>query len=369
MARVVVRLMLVLAVVTTGSALACSKVDSITGCEPSAGVTPSCGFHNPEDLAWLPGNAWIAVSQYSVGGEPGSLVAHRLSDQRTVELFPLAPEESDLSSDAPSEGWGASDCPGPPERSVFSPHGIDIDLAARETPALAVVNHGGRESIELFEIGFALGAPALGWRGCIVLPDGVMANDVAFLPERGLVVTNMMPPPEGVAALGSVVRMALGRNTGSILVWRSAEGWSEVAGSQGSAPNGVAVSRDGREIYFTEWSGRRLVWISLSDEARRRQVDLAFMPDNITWSRDGRLLVAGQVARLGEVLACGQLEDGTCALPFSVVVADPVSLDTRVVIDHDATATGAASVALDVGGEIVIGTFAGDRIARADFPD
>ena len=49
----------------------------------------------------------------------------------------------------------------------------------------------------------------------------------------------------------------------------------------------------------------------------------------------------------------------------SVYRVEPASLDAQLVLEHPATAQGAGTVALEVGDEIFIGTFDGDRIARA----
>ena len=99
----------------------------------------------------------------------------------------------------------------------------------------------------------------------------------------------------------------------------------------------------------------------------RDVVAMPHHPDNLTWTRDGHLLATGQSGRIGDVLACGETEEGTCALPLSVVLLEPGSLDTSVVLEHAATAHGAGTVALEVGREIFIGTFDGDRVARASF--
>jgi hypothetical protein len=99
----------------------------------------------------------------------------------------------------------------------------------------------------------------------------------------------------------------------------------------------------------------------------RDHVELNHHPDNLTWTRDGQLLVTGQIGPIGELLGCGDLEEGTCAVPFSVLLVDPGTLDVQTVIEHPATAHGAASVALEIGDEILIGTFAGDRLGRAAF--
>jgi hypothetical protein len=336
--------------------------EPIVGCEPADGLTPVCGFENPEDLAPLPGGSWIIVSQFpGAGNVGGSLVAYRIVDGRKLVLFPDPDEVSSIGS----ASWGSPDCPGPPDEASFSPHGLDVDLGEYR---LAVVNHGEREAVEFFEMGHSPRGPALVWRGCTPIPDDVFANDVALLPDGGFLLTRMLARG-GAAQLFSVIGLMAGLDTGHVLEWHPEAGFREVPESHGSGPNGVVVSPDGREIYFTEWTGPRLVRLR-RDEAgqviERKQVDLPHHPDNITWTRDGLLLVAGQVGAVGELLACNGTE-GTCPVPFSVVLVNPGTLDVTLVLEHPATAQGAASVALEVGDEIFIGTYDGDRIARAPF--
>jgi hypothetical protein len=347
--------------------LACGSPEAIVDCAAADGLTPICGFLNPEDLALLPGGAWVAVSQFGGDGVPGSLVAFRNSDDSRRTLYPHG--DDDLSSATPSAGWGDAACSGPPDASVFTPHGLDVLRRKGQLPLLAVVNHGGREAVELFEVAYARGGPALAWRGCVPLPDDVWLNDVVLLPDGSLMATHMFAPLDDFEGAADLVRMFTGGDTGEVLAWRADTGWVPVPGTQGATPNGIAVSPDGLDLYFAEWSAGRLARVRLSadDASRRSVIELPHLPDNLSWTRDGHLLVTGQAGPLGDVLACGQLESGTCALAFSVVRVEPATLETELLLSHPGTATGAASSTLQVGDELLIGTFAGDRIARAQY--
>ncbi len=339
-----------------------SEAPLLTACDPVGAVTPYCGFSNPEDLVAVAGSHWLLVSEYAEPDESGAIVAFRTADGEQRQLFPDGPDAGLLGSDAPAPGWGDPACPGPPDPEAFEPHGIDAKSPRNESAALAVVNHG-RETIDLFEVGYAAGGPALGWRGCVPLPDGVWANDVAFHPDGGLVFTNMLPGPSGFDAVRSGLMMMVGGDTGNLMRWHPSTGVVAIEGSEGSGPNGVAVSEDGREIFFAEWGAGRLVRLRPDGEPRRAEIEVPHLPDNLSWARDGRLLVAGQAARLGDVIGCADVDAGTCGLAYSVVAVDPTSLETEVVFESDGAATGAVSSALDAGGQLYLGTFAGDRIA------
>jgi hypothetical protein len=334
----------------------------LTDCTPADGVIPICGFQNPEDLALLPGGKWLIVSQMEKpGGSPGSLAGLRVADGEVVDLF-----SAEAGTATPAAGWGADDCPGPPDPAAFAPHGIDVHEAPGEALRLAVVNHGSREAIELFEVATQAGRPALTWRGCVPIPPAVWPNDVVALDGGALMVTKMTPTGEMPAVLPSVLRILLGWETGGVYQWRPGAGWSEIEGGRGSAPNGIAVNAATGEIYFSEWGGRRLTRLRprVGGDWQRDSVELPHHPDNLSWSPSGTLLVAGQSGGVGDAIACGSVEGGTCAMPFSIVEVDPRSLEIRVLLDHPGTATGAASSVVALDGELFIGTFSGDRIGR-----
>jgi hypothetical protein len=87
-------------------------------------------------------------------------------------------------------------------------------------------------------------------------------------------------------------------------------------------------------------------------------------PDNVTWGDDGRLLVASHTAGLREMMACAGIEKGACGFEFQIVSLDPTTLESRVVFAHGGPPMGAGTVAVQVGPDLYVGSFAGDRIAR-----
>jgi len=342
-------------------------ITPLTTCEAADGVEVSCGFQNPEDLARLPGSNWLVVSEMPGRTEEtgaGSLVAWRPSDDRRQVLFPLA--DPPAVADA---AWGDPACPGPPDPAVFAPHGVDVLPQNSGDTLLAVVNHGGREAVELFAFDWGPSGPRVTWKGCLVAPPDVWPNDVALQPNGELIVSNMISGTEGVAAIVSLGRMLLGFDTGSVLSWKPGTGWRQVEGTRGSAPNGVAVTPDGSEVYFAEWGRERLVQVLRDGTSTptRRFVALPHHPDNLSWTADGRLLAAGQVGDWSELIACGQVEEGTCSVPFSVVRIEPATLESEVILDHPGTATGGVSSALVLGDTMYVGTFAGDRVGSAPY--
>lgn len=352
------------AIATAALLLGCGSVEPITDCRSERGISPICGLHNPEDLALLPDGRLI-ISQMSALGDPqpGSVARLDPDTGRLVSLFPRGGAGAEPEPAALAPGWGASDCPGPPG-AEFSPHGID--LAARPDGALQllVVNHGGRESIELFEVASRPGGFELEWRGCAVPGDPHLLNDVAALPDGGFVTTHMLPRSGRLGGLYHGLRGMLGFDTGYVLEWSEAEGFRELEGSSGAMPNGIAVSRDGRHVFVNLYAGGELRRIARDGSEPPLAIEVA-APDNLTWTPDGRLLVASHRGTLREMLGCGGIETGACPMAFAILSVDPDSLTAEVVFENAGPPMGAGTAAVQRGEELFIGSFAGDRLIRS----
>ncbi len=87
-------------------------------------------------------------------------------------------------------------------------------------------------------------------------------------------------------------------------------------------------------------------------------------PDNLTWRDDGLLLVASHPASLGDMMTCMRGVEGSCPFEFQIVALDPQTMTGEPILSNAGPPMGAGTVALQVGQELFIGTFAGDRIAR-----
>ncbi len=347
------------------------ETKSLTACEPADGVDPVCGFTNPEDLALLPGGSWLAVSQMPKGldasAATGSVIAWRPSDDRRAMLFP--PPAGTAASVGTGPSWGDPACAGPPAPEDFGAHGIDVIRLDSGETALAVVAHGTRETIQFFEFDWTADGPRASWKGCVETPEGVWPNDVALRPNGEIVVSKMMSAGSSATGVLEAVRMIFGMDTGYVLSWAPGAGWNEIEGTRGAAPNGVAITPDGGEVFFAEWRGQRLVRVRRGEggQVEVDAVSLSSYPDNLSWTPDGRLLVAGQVGDWSELIGCAQIEEGNCAAGFEVVRVDPSTLRTEVILDHPGTATGGVSSALVMGDELYVGTFSGDRVARVPY--
>jgi hypothetical protein len=294
------------------------------------------------------------------GSTPGALVFFDPASEAIAKAFPRPGSDDAVAK----HGWGDPACADPPG-AAFSPHGLDLARRPDGALALLVVNHGGREAVELFQVSDTAGAPAVEWRGCVRAPEGAMLNDVAGLPDGGFVATWFLSKahPTRDSLLGLI-----GFSTGHVLEWQAGAGWKKVPNSDAALPNGIAVSPDGESLF---------VDVYLSDEVRkiaRRSGELLGSvevpsPDNLNWTPDGKLLVASHNAPINEVMACGELEKGQCPFHFAIMLLDPEEMRATAVYENAGPPMGAGTSAIRVGDEIIVGTFAGDRLLRAKLPD
>ena len=348
-----------------------SSVSAVVACEPEGRARPICGFQNPEDLVALPGGEAILVSEYGAmsGEKPGLLSLFTLEDEQRRVLFRGGDAEGALST------WGDAACPGPPP-PAFSPHGIHLsrrsdgvsrrsDGVSRRSDGalqLLVVQHGGRESVEFFEV-LGRGTDfSLRWRGCALAPGRSWLNSVAALPGGGFVATSMMDRLSEGEDLSAA--FAEGVATGYVVTWDPESGFGRLASSEGAMPNGIEVSADGRLVFLNssgEGKVRRIVRTTGEVEA------VADVPglDNARWAPDGRLVVASLLGGNDELFAlCMTLVEGACPIEFQIVAIDPETMETEVLYRNQGAPMGAGTVGLVIGDELFIGSFAGDRILR-----
>ncbi len=338
------------------SAAGCeSDVTPVLTCEPGGGLTPVCGFQNPEDMAQVPDTGWLLVSQFGRmdGSVPGNLALFNLGNETLQPVFPATQPMN-------APGWGEAGCTIPGKE--FAPHGLDLARLPNGQLRLLVVNHGGRESVEFFEVQNISPQPAVIWRGCVAGPEDAFFNDVVNLSDGGFLVTHMMPKS---AQFTSQLKGMLGLDTGYVLQWSPGAGFTEVTGTDSPFPNGIEISADEKVIYVNIYLASEVRKIRLADGALLGKAEVA-RPDNITWAPNNHLLVASHTDNLTELLACQDLNQGACGYSFEIVALDPVTMARNTIISHRGAPMGAATVALEIGQRIYMGSFAGDRIVYTD---
>ncbi len=178
------------------------------------------------------------------------------------------------------------------------------------------------------------------------------------LSGGGLVVSSFYDPNDKTAW----ARMARGEATGRLLEWRPGRGFRMMPGGAMSGANGLKTSADGRLIYASAWSGRKLVILDRQGGARR-EIALDFMPDNIRRLGDGALLVGGQRTKVESIAACTGPQ---CPQAWVVARVDPRTGTVRTLLSREGTPeVNYACTALEVDGVVYITARGDGRILYA----
>lgn len=327
-------------------------------CDPAWGLAFICGLTNAEDLVQVPGTPWIVASGLAEGEQAGGHIYLVNAHDRTVEV--LLPGRVAYRQDAQTFGG----CPGAPDETKFSAHGLGLRVGSASEHTLYVVHHGERESVEVFKLKTGAAVPTLTWVGCVVYPAGVLGNGVAALPGGAFAASNFMSTGDPKA----IDKLTAGQPEGGMLVWQPKTGWEDLPEAAAvSADNGVAASPDGEHLFVAGSGDETVTRLSLDGTPGRRAViETGFHTDNLRWGSDGFLYAAGQRDTVANLLACAPGTKRRCTSPFSVMRIDPSTLQAREVVRHPGGSTfGAASTALRIGDEYWLGTPHGDRIAIA----
>ena len=340
----------------------CDAEPPVNGCVTAAGLTPVCGFSNPEDMELLPDGSTLLISQMGdmERATPGSLVLFDTVDG-VITRLPQFGTASELN-------WGSCACLTPPG-GALSPHGIDAIQRADGRREILVVNHGGRESVELFELLGEAGNWRLAWRGCVLPPAGTYMNDVAALPGGDFLVSHMLP--RDAWSIGGInfylIRGLLGFDTGMVLRCSPDGSCDALSGTAAPLPNGIQTDASGTTLYLNAYLAGEVRKIAIAD-GKLLGTARVVGPDNSQWTSEGKLLVASQTAGVFAMSRCAGLRGGACSAAFEVIEVDPVTMSTRTVLAHHGAPMGGVTVAQQVGGALYLGSFVGDRIVRAELP-
>src|SRR5215472_16239801 len=252
-------------------------------CVDAADIQFVCGQQGPEDLVVVPGGAWVVASALR---ESGGINVIRVSDKASTRVYPSASAKDRLDAKIYDK------CPGPPDVSKFTTHGLSLVPGRGNVHRLFVVGHGAREAIEVFELDARPKTPVLTWIGCAVAPDPIGLNSVRGLSDGGFITSNFLPRGGPQSA---TQRMMTGEKNGELWEWHTASGWQKVPGSEAAGANGLEMTEDGKTLFVAAWGSQSLFRLSRGSAAPMRdEIPLGFRVDNIRWARDGSILAAGQ---------------------------------------------------------------------------
>ena len=305
-----------------------------------------CGQRTPEDLVALPGGKWVLASAYA---GTGGINLIKVGDRTSTVVFPGP------SVKVEPDKRRYPECSAPPTAAdKFTTHGLYVEAGAGPVLQFMAVGHGSRESIEVFRIDVRPATPSLTWIGCVIAPEPIGLNAVRGLPDGGFVATNWLPRGGAPDALQ---KMMAGEKNGELWEWHTASGWQKVPVSEAAGANGIELSADGKTFYMAAWGSQSFIRLTRgATPPKRDEIALGFRVDNIHFARDGALLAAGQITDPG---------NGSSR----VVKIDPKTLAVRDLLTRPDDATFAGNTtAIEVGGNLWLGSYRGDRIAIVPAP-
>lgn len=314
-----------------------------------------CGVTNVEDLVAIEGTPWAIGS--SLGGGSGKTEPLYLFDTKAFTASAITGAAIAVHPDKAAY----PDCPSAPDFAKFASHGLDFrGTAGRGT--LYVVNHGGRESIEIFSVETAAGTkPKLQWTGCVVAPSTAWPDGVTSLPDGGFVATSLWDPNDKQF----LDKLSQAKPEGGLFEWHAKQGWKAVGPSGMSGPNGLVSSADGATLYVNLWAEKKILKYNLKTKASQT-VSVEMLPDNVRWTQDHKsILVGGQDASVKAVIDCFESKDINCTTPFKLYKLDPATMKlTDLMKSGVYDGMGAGTGGLQVGPDLWASSFRSDRIVR-----
>jgi hypothetical protein len=336
----------------------------VAAAEPACGagdgtVGAICGVTDVEDLIALTGTRWIVGS--ALPGPDVPVPALYLFDSKSRAVTPV--KAADIAVKQDKKAY--PQCSAAPNFAGFASHGLDYRARRGGGGDLYVVNHGGREAVEVFDVDTKADVPKLTWIGCVPAPDHFWPDAVAALPDGGMVVTSLWDPQDA----GRVDKLAASKPVGSLGEWHADKGWKMIGPADMSGPNGVIASPNGRMVYVALWTGRKVLRIDRKT-GKTKDVAVDYLADNLRWDVPGRsFFLGGQAVTVGEALTCFASKDKNCNVPTSLDRIDAKSLTRQTIVAKGTLGgMGAGTGAIRVGDELWVTTFRADRIARIAAP-
>jgi len=320
------------------------------------------GVSAPEDMEPLPGGRALLLSEFRL---PGSSRMSRLAvlDTRTGVVTPATLRSATHNA----QRWGTPDCVAPDPAPSWG--GLSLTRAAGGAWRLLVVNQGSRTSIEAFAVAIRGTDLTLTWQGCAMLPANQHPNDVAGLADGGFVVS-IIGDERHFNAPDGLTRLLSGEVTGYLLAYTQAGGFRRLPGTEAATPNGVVVTRGGRQLAFASWTGRAVIAYDLRREQVTGRVALPISPDNLSLTTRGTVLATGgpSVAYVPACLGSGGVGE-KCESPFSVMEIGlranaAGALPSTPRIDAPAGVINGATIAVEMGRALYVGAFTGEHVVK-----
>jgi hypothetical protein len=336
-----------------GAVLVSAQTPKPAPCTPAGGLSFVCGIQNGEDLVLVPNTRWLIASGMAPGGGLHA-VDTQAKTSRIVYGVGVAASRPDRTTYA--------NCPGPLDAKAMMLHGLALRPATAGRYTVYATNHGGRESIEVFEVAAGGASPTATWVGCVLMPNGMAANSVAAFTDKSLIATVLIMP-------GKTFEDAFAqRNTGAVFAWKPGDKtFQMLPGTELSANNGIETSPDDREFFVASTTTKRIhAYARAKPGVILRTAQLKDVgPDNVRWTADGTLITAGLIDNEPSCGGPPKTEAGIrCPRGYVAFAIDPKTMAVTEIARGPATPafTGTA-MAMRVGSELWLGSFYADRLA------
>lgn len=339
---------------------ASAKAQPESSCKPSGGLSFICGAMHPEDLLPIPGTSFFIASGFAPGA---GLKLVDTTDLHLVRWYQGTADQVD------PDRTRFPACPGAPDAAAFEPHGIALrDLGGGHDELLAV-NHGGRESIEIFSVDATGAVPKLSWKGCVMSPMP-STNSVAEFADGTILLTILTRPG---TALADFVE---GKRTGGVWAWKPGDkAFHFLPGTDLPGDNGLEIDPDQKHFYVVAFGWHAVVVFDRAHTKKPLRVAVApgFMPDNVHWI-GGQLIAAGMTS---DEPACGgvrkvvngKADTMQCHRGYGVAELNPKTGAWRMVAYGEPNpAFNGVSSAMPLGDTLWLGSYQADRIAYRPLP-
>lgn len=329
------------------------------GCWPVHELHFVCGAEQPEDMVRVPGSDWVIISEFRPNG------GIKLLNAKTRQL-----RRWNFIESSAVQRKGAENCPGPPNPVTLDTQGLSLRTIGKGRFRLYVVNHGGRESIEIFSVTLRDGYPLGRWQGCVLMPPGDAANAVSSFPDGAIIATVLTLPGRTKA---DFVR---GQPTGAVLEWKPGMlDFHILPGTELPGNNGLVASPDGRRFYVVAFGLHAIYEYRRADTLYpvRSATAPGFMPDNIHWFGN-RLIAAGMTydePACGGVrkIVRGRADPMLCHRGYVVATVSPNTLRFRVLAYGEPNPMfNGATTGLVIGTRLWISSYQADRLAYRRLP-
>jgi hypothetical protein len=330
----------------TASSCGQARAAEASSCAPVGGLSFICGVKNVEDIVRVSGTRWLigsSMRQGKAATQPGAALYLIDSDAKTVRTASVAID--------PDKTGPFARCPAP-DLTRLGTHGLELRPGKGGVDTVYAINHGGRESLEVFRVDARSAVPKIAWTGCIMMPPNTWANSVAAMPGGALAISKFADLDK--LNMAPVFR---GEITGVTYLWKPGSGFSEVKDGDLSGNNGLLASKDGQTLWVNETGRQRVVRLTIDGSAPPVYATVGFNPDNLRWAPDGAILVTGQVIpRLNPSLGMANGWGVSRLNPQTMTVTPILSEPGRPEFSN-------GTVALQVGKTLWLGSFRTDRIA------